>query len=331
MKTYEPNYFACLQQAGRGVGNLNRKKAFIFILILALWSISSCDYTKHRSVTTIGDYTIAVDESISPVIKKEADEFMRLNKDARITMNIKTSNEVMADLINGDIKTVVVSRDYNQQEKELIEKYKIEIKKNKLALDGIGVVVNPANPVEKLDYIELRKIFTGEANDWKDLSGDSKSLYKGKIKVFIARKNAAPHDIFKEQVLAGKEYAKTDVVCSTSVQMVNEVKSNSGSIGFVTMSWITKFADTLDTMIKPLKIAPVDSSGHVGDYVGLHQAYIADRSYPLVFEIYVLSRDFDMNVSIGFISFLLAYDGQKIVLNSGLVPVTQPVRIIQLN
>jgi len=304
---------------------------YICVLAIAFIIFKGCDYGKLRSVTTIGDYTIAVDESISPVVKKEVDEFMRLNKDARITTYIKTSNEVMADLINGDIKTVVVSRDYNQQERELIEKFKIEIKKNKFALDGVGVIVNPSNPVEKLDYIELRKIFSAEISDWKDLDRDKKNVYKGRIKVFIARKNAATHDFFKEQVLAGNDYAKSDVVCSTSTQMVAEVKGNINAIGFITMSWITKFADTLDTMIKPLKIAPVDSSGNAGDYVGLHQAYIANRSYPLVFEVFVLSRDFDMNLSIGFTSFLLAYEGQKIVLNSGLVPVTQPVRIIQLN
>jgi phosphate transport system substrate-binding protein len=97
------------------------------------------------------------------------------------------------------------------------------------------------------------------------------------------------------------------------------------------MSWITKFADTLETTVKPLKIAMVDSLGRVDEYVGLHQAYIADRSYPLVTEAYIMSTDFSMNLSIGFSSFVLAYDGQKIILNSGLVPVTQPVKIIQLN
>jgi len=69
----------------------------------------------------------------------------------------------------------------------------------------------------------------------------------------------------------------------------------------------------------------------VGEYVGLHQAYIADRSYPLVTEDFLMSTDFTMDLSVGFTSFVLAYDGQKIVLNSGLVPVTQPVKIIQLN
>lgn len=312
-----------------------KKTILKYILLLAVLSGSfiywGCEYGKVRSVTSIGETSIEVDESISPVVKKEADEFMRLNEESKINIGIKTSNEVIADMLNDDIKTVVVSRLFNQQETEHITKFNIEIKKHDFALDAIGVIVNPANPLRKLNYNELQRIFSGETVDWKDLDGDNKDQYKGKLKVFIARKNAAIHDIFKDKILAGKEYGKFSVPCSTSTQMVDEIKGNKDAIGFITMSWITKFADTLDTAVKPLKIAEVDSSGIIGNYVGLHQAYIANGSYPLSIKIYILSRDYGMNVTTGLISFMLAYDGQKIVLNNGLVPVTQPVRIIQLN
>jgi phosphate transport system substrate-binding protein len=307
---------------------------YFLIVIIPISSIvyPGCDYSKVRSVTTIGETSIEVDESISPVVKKEADEFMRLNTESKINMNIKTSNEVMADLLNGDIKTVVVSRDFNHTENEHISKFKIEVKKHVFALDAIGVIVNTSNPIKNVDYNELKGIFTGETENWKDLQGDNKNFYKGKIKVFTARGNAAIHDIFKEKVLAGKEYGKYDVPCSTSTQMIEEIKRDKDAIGFITMSWITRFADTLDTAVKTLRIAEVDSTGRIGEkYVGLHQAYIANGDYPLAMKIYILSTDYGMNVSTGLISFMLAYDGQKIVLNSGLVPVTQPVRIIQLN
>jgi ABC-type phosphate transport system substrate-binding protein len=313
------------------------KKSALKYILAVIFPISSiiyqgCDYSKVRSVTTIGETTIEVDESISPVVKKEADEFMRLNTESKINMNIRTSNEVMADLLNGDIKTVIVSRDFTPAENEHISKFNIEVKKHVLAVDAIGVIVNTSNPIRNIDYKELKGIFAGESENWKDLQGDNKDIYKGKIKVFIARGNAAIHDIFKEKVLAGKEYGKYDVPCSTSTQMLEEIKKDKDAVGFITMSWITRFADTLDTAVKTLRIAEVDSLGRVGEnYVGLHQAYIANGEYPLAIKIYIFSTDYGMNVSTGLISFMLAYDGQKIVLNSGLVPVTQPVRIIQLN
>lgn len=291
---------------------------------------ASCNFEKIKSVTTTGEATIGVDESVSPLMKKEADEFMRLNKESKINERIETSNELIADILNGDMKTIVVTRDFSQSEKDMISKYKIEIKKNFFAKDGIGIIVNPANPLTKLNYNELRRIFLNETTDWKDLDGDNKNAYSGKIKVFIARKNAALHDYLRAKVLNGMDFGKACVVCTTSAQILDNVKADKNAVGFISMSWITKFADTLETEVKPLKIAVVDSAGHIGNYVGLHQAYIANGSYPFTMGIYVMSTDFDMNVSVGFISFLVSYDGQKVVLNSGLVPVTQPVQIIEL-
>lgn len=314
------------------VNRLRRNYSLVlYLCTLIILLYSGCNYNKMQSVTTTGQLTIEVDENEQPLLKKEVDEFTRLNKDSHIDMKIKTSNEVMADFINGDVKTVVVDRDFTQQENDILTKYKIDVKKHKFALNGIGVIVNPANPVIKLNFNELKKIFNGEITDWKDLDGDNKGVYKAKLQVFIARPNSAIHNIFKEEALANKEYSKSALVCSTSTQMLDEIKTNKAGIGFISMSWITKFADTLDTIVKPLKIAAVDSVGRISDYIGLHQAYIANNTYPLLMSAYVISRDFDMDLSVGFISFLLAYDGQKIVLNSGLVPVTQPVRIIQLN
>jgi phosphate transport system substrate-binding protein len=308
------------------------KKILLFTLLIGLIAVCACDYTVKKSTSTTGELTVGVDEGISPLIKEEASEFMRLNDESKINLNIKTSKEVIADLNSGVYKTIIAGRDLTKEEADIFASNKIEIKKNKFALDGIGVIVNPKNPLRKINFNELKRIFTGEQAEWKDLDGDNKDVYGGRIKVFIARRNASIHDIFKEKVLAGMDFGKGDIVCSTSTQMMNEIRGNENAIGFISMAWITVSNDTLDETVKPLKIASVNpNTGTIGDYVSLHQAYIANGTYPLVTEAYIMSTDFSMNLSVGFTSFIIAYDGQRIVLKSGLVPVTQPVKIIQLN
>lgn len=304
------------------------KSLITFFLCLI---ITSCNYENIKQISTSGELTVGIDETISKVALKEIDEFMRMNKEAKINAKIKTTNEVIADLINGDIKTILVNRDFTPQETEIINQHKIDIKKNKFALDGLGIIVNPANPIRKLNYTELRKIFIGNIAEWKDLEGDNSKIYDGKIKVFISRGNSATNLFFKEKVLNGTDYSKTDFVCSTSTQMLQEIRKDEKAIGMITMSWLAIAADTLDMTVKALKISELDSSGHMGDYIGFYQAYIANHSYPLVMDAYIMSTDYSMNLSVGFTTFLLSYNGQKIVLNSGLVPVTQPVKIIQLN
>ena len=200
---------------------------FLFIcLTLSSLILFSCDYTKIKSVTTIGETTIGIDESVAPVLAKETDEFMRLNKESKINSVIKTSNELMADLLNGDIKTVIVKREFNDKEIDFIKQHKLEIKRNTLALDAIGVIVNPANPLRRATFKQLDSIFTGSITDWKDFHDEEQESYKGKIKVFISRKNSSLHDFFRERVLEKKEFAKTDIICSTSTQMLDEIKKD---------------------------------------------------------------------------------------------------------
>ncbi len=308
------------------------KKIIFSTVITVLIVFAGCDYTIKKSASTTGELTIGVDEGISPVASEEASEFMRLNNESKITLNVKTTKELIADLNNGTYKTILVGRELTKEESDIFAQNKIEVKKTDFARDGIGVIVNPKNPLTKLNFNELKRIFTGEQKEWENLDGDNKDVYKGRIKVFIARKNASIHDIFKQKVLASAEFGANDVICSTSTQMMREIKENENSIGFISMAWITVSNDTLDDSVKPLKIASVDpNSGAIGNYVSLHQGYIANKTYPLITEAYILTTDFSMNLSVGFSSFLVSYDGQRIVLKSGLVPVTQPVKLIQLN
>ncbi len=308
------------------------KIIMLIAVLAAVTAFNGCDYTIKKSVSTSGELTVGVDEGISPVVKEEASEFMRLNNEAKVNLQVKTTKEVIADLNNGTYKTIVVGRDLTKEEADIFANNKIEIKKSSFARDGIGVIVNPKNFVTKLNYNELKRIFTGEQKEWNTLDGDNKDVYTGKIKVFIARKNASIHDIFKQRVLAGAEFGPNDVICSTSTQMMQEIKSNENAIGFISMAWITVSNDTLDESVKALKIAEVDpNTGAVGNYVGLHQGYIANKTYPLYTDAFIFTTDFSMNLSVGFSSFMASYDGQRIVLKSGLVPVTQPVKIIQLN
>jgi len=305
--------------------------SMIVLIALLLAFFSSCNYDQIKSKSTTGELTIEADESIYPVVQKEVDEFTRLNTEAKIKIVTKPTKEVIADLVNGNTKMIIAGRDFDKQESDVAAANKTEMKKNEFALDGIGVIVNPSNPIVKLNYNELKRIFTGETTEWANLDGDNKDQYKGKIKLFITRGNSSLHDIFRQNILGSADYSKNSTICSTSTQMVNFVESDKMAIGFTSMSWITKFADTLDTGVKALKIATVDSAGRISDYVAFMQAYIANRTYPMDTKAYIFSTDYSMDLSVGFLSFLVAYDGQKIVLNSGLVPVTQPVKLIQLN
>ncbi|KAA6310247.1 Phosphate-binding protein PstS, partial [termite gut metagenome] len=81
-----------------------------------------------------------------------------------------------------------------------------------------------------------------------------------------------------------------------------------------------------------IKVMSVSASNTpiLGNSYKPYQAYLYYGDYPLTRNIYVLLNDPRNGLPWGFASFLTSDRGQRIILKSGLVPATQPVRIVKI-
>jgi phosphate transport system substrate-binding protein len=66
-----------------------------------------------------------------------------------------------------------------------------------------------------------------------------------------------------------------------------------------------------------------------GNYYRPQQGFIYDRSYPFVREIYLISRENFTGLGFWIYKQFATEQGQRIVLKSGLVPATMPIRLVQ--
>ena len=316
-------------------------KYFIAFLICSL-ILHRCNFDEIKSISTTGDMSIVVDENVEPLMKDEIREFERLNPEAKIRMKVVPTKVAKADLINRETNLIVVTRSFDEQEKAIIEKNKLEIKEYPIAVDAIGFIVNNKNPISRLTSDDLKNIFTGVYNNWTDIKSQDEEQNKAvakfftgpsnKIKLFIQRRNSSTYDYVLDSILKKIEYATTAIVCSTSVQMLNSVRENESSTGIVNMNWLSKGSqDTIDTSVKSLRISKIIDNGRQDDFREFHQGLIYNGTYPYRRTIYVITSDSGIKLSTGFITFLVKTDGQKIVLKNSLVPVTQPVRTIDIN
>lgn len=312
------------------------------VVLFCSFMISGCKFDEIKSVTTTGEMSIVVDENIEPLMKDEIREFERLNPEAKILMTEASTKKVVADLINGDSKFIVIARGFDEEEKNLIKNNKLEIKDYPLAIDGIGFIVNDKNPVKRVTSEDLKKVFSGEYQNWTDIksqdeqqNSEAKSFFAGvrnKIKVYIQRKNSATSQYVLDSILRQAQYTISATVCSTSVQMLNAVRENESSIGIISMNWLsTGKQDTIDTTVKTLRISKIRENGVQEDFAEFHQGNIYNAKYPYRRTVYIYTAELGIKLSTGFITFLLNTDGQKVVLKNSLVPITQPVRTIQLN
>lgn len=311
-------------------------------IIITTLSISGCDFSEIKSQATIGDLSVTSDESLKNLMLEEEKEFERLNKEANIELKFLPTRYVTAELINGDVKFIVTTGDFTAEEQKAITDNNIEIQKYEFAVDGYAFIVNPKNPITRVTSDDLKKILTGEYTSWDQVvtqdqqqNAEVKSKMTGKnanIKLFIQRPNSDMYSYVKDTVLNGMEYYSKANICSTSVQMLDEIRKNDNAIGISNLGWLgTGNQDVLDSTVKPLRISRIYPNGFQDDFKQFHQGLVFNGEYPYRRIVYIFTTEKGVGLANGFITFLMNKDGQKVVLKEGMVPVTQPVRTIQIN
>jgi len=304
----------------------DRKRSFrrgwIVLTVLALVGCQG----ERKETPTKGHVTAITSESVSPLVKAEKQKFEELYPDAHVTLEVAHAREAIARLFNDTIKVIVSSRPLNTEERQVAQKANLQFSEYKIAIDAIAIIVNNSNPVTQLRTTELDSIFTGKIDRWRGPGGASKA---SPIELCLPSRNSGTFEVFAAKVLKGEDVAKPEAVTATSPDMMQFVSSHPAAIGMIGLNWL----DSNETRVKVLELsdpfAP-DSLGIRGKYFKPLQAYVYQGYYPLTRDIIIYSKADLYSVGIGFVSFVTSAPGQKIVLNSGLVPATMPVRLVQL-
>ena len=99
-----------------------------------------------------------------------------------------------------------------------------------VALDGIAVVVNPANGVENLTVEQIAKIFTGEITDWSQLGGAA-----GTISCIGREAGSGTREGF-ETITGTKDACKMDQELTSTGAVIEAVAGNPNAIGYASLS-----------------------------------------------------------------------------------------------
>ena len=75
------------------------------------------------------------------------------------------------NLIEGKTDVIIASRDISRNEKASAEELGVKLETAPLAIDALVFIVNPKNPVRNLTADQVRKIYTGEITNWKEVGG----------------------------------------------------------------------------------------------------------------------------------------------------------------
>ena len=125
--------------------------------------ISLDDAKPYEGSKPEGKIVIAGSSSISPVMEKLKEAYLKVNTGAEIEIQTSDSTTGMTSTIDGICDIGMASRELKDDEKE-------KLTATVIATDGIAVIVNEANPMDDLTSDQVKEIYTGEVFSWDELT-----------------------------------------------------------------------------------------------------------------------------------------------------------------
>ena len=122
------------------------------------------------------------------------------------------------------------------------------IAENIVAIDGIAVVVDPANAVEDLTKDQLTSIYNGTITNWKDAGGADQPI------VVIGRESGSGTRSAFEEILDVADACKYSNELDSTGAVMAKVASTPGAIGYVSLDVVDDSVNVLDDTVKTLKL-----------------------------------------------------------------------------
>lgn len=310
----------------------NRLIVIGFLILPLVWAVSCISYNEKqlsKETSTRGNIKIAVDESYKLLADSQIATFTSLYKYAHVTSINVSEDSVLSLFLADSVRLMITSRKLSANEEAYLKDKRINPRTTHIAWDGVAFLVNKANPDSFIRYTDLKEILGNSTESWKKINPSSKL---GDIKVVFDNQGSGNvryiMQKFNISTLPPYCYA-----ANSNPSVIDYVEKNTGALGIISVNWISDPDDSIThAFLKRVKVLGITSEFYSeGDeYYTPHPAYIADKSYPFIREIYAINRETFTGLGSGFIQFVAGDQGQRIVLKSGMVPATMPVRLVHI-
>ena len=195
--------------------------------------------------------------------------------------------------------------DIGNASRALTDEEKAEgIVENVVAIDGIAVVVNPANDVTNLTQDQLKQIYTGEVTNWSEVGGPDMAI------VVVGRESGSGTRSAFEELLDVEDACAYAQELDSTGGVATTVSSTEGAIGYLSL-------DALDDTVKSIQIDGVDATEEnitAGTYA-LQRPFVMATNGEISEQSELVQAFFE---------FVYSEQGQEVVSQVGLITVDGP-------
>jgi len=293
----------------------------IGVLLCCALVAGGCSREPGSRVLTKGELTVQVDEAVSPVMTLVVDEFQRQYPEAKITIRPAEAREVIANFASDSTRVIVCGRELNKEEKDALVAAKVQYQEYRVAMSAVTVIAHKDNPRKEVRTGQLDSMFSGMTTRW---SG------RRVIDLAVGGINSSTNETFRSRILHGRPFAVSATPYGSSRELVEHVRKTPGALGIVNLAWLKGVTQEISVVSLGTPGVAPDSTEPPGKFYSPAQAYLYQGYYPVNSPVFIYAREVPSDLATGFISFVASPPGQRVFLNSGLVPQTQPVRLVQL-
>jgi len=246
-----------------------------------------------RPATTDGAATLTVagSTSVQPFAEKLAEHYMAAHPGIAINVQGGGSTAGVRAAETGAAQIGMSSRHLKDSEEAL---HQITI-----ALDGIAIIVNAANPVAGLTRAQVAAIFAGEVGRWSAVGGPDQPIH------FVTREEGSgTRGAFEEMVMGKREIAPRALVQDSNGAVREIVASDPNALGYISLGLV-------DRRVRAVAVDGVAPT---------HDSIMAKR-YAVVRPFLFLTREEPSGPARAFIDFVTGAEGQRLLGLEGLIPV----------
>jgi len=227
-------------------------------------------------------------------------------KHAEIVINISGggSGAGAASIIDGRAMIGMMSRELSPSEKERMK----DIDQVRVGYDALTLVISKPlfhqGSVHALKRSDIAAIYRGEIRNWQDVGGPDRQIL-----LIDRKKKSGTRQVFVTYMLKDRlaKHADNAVIVGSNRDIKKLIAVSDQAIGFLPFGQTDKQTHAIDLIDQGKVFSPDRESIHNG-------------SYPMARSLYVLHAKDAPAYAHAFVQFLLSDEGQRILEQSGYVP-----------
>ncbi|UFH55139.1 PstS family phosphate ABC transporter substrate-binding protein [Spirosoma sp. KNUC1025] len=278
-----------------------------------------------------GNIVIAADESFHPLVTQLTSAYSGIYPNTHFKVVFKPEQEAINMMLHDSARLVFVTRTLKPNEQAVLNQRKIKGAAEKIATDGVALIVNKANTDSLVTMDELNGIFHGQIKQWSKLKGGNQT---SPITLVFDNNNSSNLEFVLNKFNV-KDVKSLRIFTTHSNQEVIEfVRKNPSALGFIGVNWISDSDEPLSVELardlRVMGVSPKANPTKRDDYFQPFQEDLGMQRYPLRRPVYILSRETHPGLGGGLINYIARDAGSLIIRKLGLWPRIPYDRVINL-